>query len=59
MISRLEKYDKSRGKGELPVGRMARKIATLVKRPQRSGADKEGDFVRAEHVYDVLSDRYR
>jgi hypothetical protein len=57
MISRLERSDKSRGKGELPVGRMARKIKTLVKRPRRSGADKEGDFARAEHVYDVLSNQ--
>lgn len=57
MISSLEKSDKSRGKRELPVGRMARKIQRLVARPQRTGADKEADFARAEIISDTLKDR--
>lgn len=57
LISALEKSDKSRGKRELPVGRMARKIQRLVARPQRTGADKEADFARAEIISDTLKDR--
>jgi hypothetical protein len=57
LITGLEKSDKSRQKGELPVGRMARKVHTLLSRPRRSGADKEADYARAEYIDDIMRNR--
>lgn len=49
LINALSDHDKNRGKGELPVGRMARKLRTLQSRPQ-VGADKEKDYSRADEI---------
>jgi hypothetical protein len=57
LITGLEKSDKSRQKGELPVGRMARKVHTLLSRPRRSGADKEADYARAEYIDNIMRNR--
>ena len=55
LIRSLSNYDKNRGKRELPVGRMARKLRTLQSRPQ-VGADKEKDYARAEDIERSLRD---
>jgi len=53
LINALSDHDKNRGKGELPVGRMARKIRTLQSRYRR-GADKEEDYSRADEIENRL-----
>lgn len=54
LMSGLERADRTRGRGELPVGRMSKKMHSLLTRPRKSGADKESDFSRAEYIASVM-----
>ena len=56
LMSGLERADRTRGRRELPVGRMTRKMHSLLTRPRKSGADKESDFSRAEYISSVMRD---